>query len=367
MTSILVDARLGWGSGIGRYVANTVPLVGQRMPDVHFDILITGGDSVVAEALTQLAPNLRAVVSPLRAFSIAEQRRLPRMAQGYDLTWFTNYWVPLAFRSPFVVAVHDMIHLEPALFPASRVKRKLSQLTFRHVAAHAQGIGFGSRFTQREFERRFATAAQVSVTGYGIDHAGYALFDPEHIPEKKPHLLIVAAAKKHKNFRIAIEAFSKADVAAHWQLTIITPNDSLRSSIDLEAMSLTARNVVFKQGVSNAELRTIYGETAILLMPSLYEGFGLPLAEGLQAGAGCIASTAPSLVELGQGADVTFVNGNDLAGWVQAIETECARFDAGTVNPAAIAANMRHVMKFNWAGVADRTADMLTDALSAVR
>ena len=367
MTSILIDARLGWGSGIGRYVANNVPLVAQRMPDVTFDLLVGEDDRAAAQKVASLASNVRPVISPLRAFSLAEQLRLPGLASGYDLTWFTNYWVPLAFRAPFVVAVHDMIHLEPNLFPASPAKRLLSQLTFRHVAARAKGIGFGSRFTQREFERRFDTRARSIVTGYGIDHAGYELFDPAQQPDKKSHLLIVAAAKKHKNFKIAIEAFADAKIASHWQLTIITPNDNLRSSIDLEGMSMAARNVVFKQGVSNSELRTIYGETAILLMPSLYEGFGLPLAEGLQAGAVCIASTAQSLVELGQGAEVTFVNSNDLQGWVQAIETECARFDAGQVSPAARAANMRHSMKFNWAGVADRTAEMLTDVLSSAR
>jgi glycosyltransferase involved in cell wall biosynthesis len=362
---ILVDARIGWGSGIGRYVVNTVPLVTDAMPDVAFEILVGPNDAATANDLANGRPNLSVSVSDVAPFSIQEQLQLPERLGRYDLVWFTNYWVPLAFRGRFIAIVHDMLHQEPTLFPASRLKRTLSKLTFRHVAARAAGLCFGSRFSQREFERRFRTDAHQVVTGYGIDHAGWRLFDPEQPPQKKPHLLIVAAAKKHKNFQIAIDAFARALVASHWQLTIITPNDALRSSIDLGALSLGARNVVFRQGVSNDELWTMYGETAVLLMPSLYEGFGLPLAEGLQAGAACISATAQSLVELGQGATVTYVNGNDLHGWTRAIEDECARFDARQVDEAATIKNMQHAMQFRWQGVADQTVAMLRDLLSS--
>ena len=363
---ILVDARGAWGSGIGRYVANTVPLVADAMPTVLFELLVHIDDEAGAQALVQGRTNLSVALSNVRPFSVREQVDMPRRLGGYDLVWFTNYWVPMAFSGSFVVVVHDMIHQEPTLFPASWAKRTLSYMTFRHVAAHAKAICFGSRFSQREFERRFKTGAQRLVTGYGIDHNGWQAFDPQRPPAKKPHVLIVAAAKKHKNFKIALDAFAHANVAPHWQLTIITPNDALRSSIDLASLSLGARNVVFRQGVTNDELRAIYGETAILLMPSLYEGFGLPLAEGLQAGAACISSTAQSLVELGQGAVVTYVNGNDPNGWVHAIEMECARFDAADGHEAtAMVKNMRHVLQFRWQGVADRTVAMLSQQLTA--
>ncbi len=362
MTSILIDARLGWGSGIGRYVANTVPLVAQRMPGVRFDILVGGDDYSAARDVAALSANVRPVVSALRAFSFAEQAQLPRLAKAYDLTWFTNYWVPLMLRTPYVAVVHDMIHLEPAMFPASWLKRTASRLSFLRLKT-AQALCFGSRFSQREYERRFAAHPRSVVTSYGIDHAGWPLFDPAAPPEKLPRLLIVAAAKQHKNFRMAVDAFAQANIAPHWRLTLITPDDKLRSSIDLADFARNSDKVDFRQGVSNDALRDIYGETAILLMPSLYEGFGLPLAEGLQAGASCISSTAQSLVELGQGAHVTWVNGLDLPGWIKAIEAECARFDAGGVARAERAHNMRHALSFSWADVAQKTATVLREAL----
>ena len=360
---ILIDARLGWGSGIGRYVTNTVPLVAGLLPYVKFDLLVGADDLASANAVAARAPNVHPIVSPLRAFSLGEQLHFPGVAKGYDLVWFTNYWVPLAFRGRYYAMVHDMLHLECNLFPASLPKRVLSYLTFRHVAKSAAAISFLSRFSQREFERRFETKAQMAVASCGMDHADWQMFDPQHPPQKERRLLVVAAAKKHKNFRIAVDAFLHAKIPPEWRLTIVTPHDKLRSSIDLHAFVESASRVDFRQGLTNAELRDLYGSTAILLMPSLYEGFGLPLAEGLQAGAICISSTAASLVEVGQGADITYCNANDLQGWIAAIETECSRSDSGEIDHIITSKNMRHASKFAWAEVAQKISKLITGVL----
>lgn len=363
MTSILIDARLGWGSGIGRYVTNTVPRVAQILPDIAFDLLVAEDDLASAKALAARASNVRPVISRLRPFSIGEQLHFPRVAKGYDLVWFTNYWVPLRFSRPYFAIVHDVIHLERDLFPASFTKRLLSYLTFKHLSASATAIGFVSRFSQREFGRRFSTSAIKIVTGNGADHFGWKLFDPINPPEKERRLLVVAAAKKHKNFRIAVNAFLRAKISSEWRLTIVTPNDKLRSSINLLEFAESGSRIDFRQGLTNEELRDLYGSTAVVLMPSLYEGFGLPLVEGLQAGAICISSTAASLVEIGQGADVAFVNGNDLEGWITAIEAECARFDAGKVYDVRLIKNMQHAAQFTWSNVAQKTSDLIVNII----
>jgi hypothetical protein len=362
-SKILIDARLGWGSGIGRYVTNTVPLVARLLPHVKFDLLVGKDDLAAANAVAARAPNVHPMVSPLRAFSLGEQLHFPKVAKGYDLVWFTNYWVPLAFRGRYYAMVHDMLHLERDLFPASLLKRVLSYLTFRHVAKSAAAISFLSRFSQREFERRFKSKAQVAIASCGMDHADWQMFDPEHPPKKDRRLLVVAAAKKHKNFRIAVDAFLRAKIAPEWRLTIVTPNDKLRSSIDLQEFVESGSRVDFRQGLTNTELRDLYGCTAILLMPSLYEGFGLPLAEGLQAGAICISSTAGSLVEVGQGADITYCNANDLEGWIAAIEAECNRFDTSKIDHIITSKNMRHACGFTWSAVAQKISKLITGVL----
>lgn len=359
--NILIDARLGWGSGIGRFVANTVPRVVDLMPHARFDIAVLSGDAPRAAAIAAARANLTVREIDAAPFSLAEQRVLPGVARDYDLTWFTNYFVPLLVRSRFVANVHDMIHQEPALFPANAVKRHLSHRAFGHVAARASGVFYLSRFTQRAFEGRYGRPQRPQVVSCGVDHDDWEVFDPDAPPPKKRQLLIVAAAKQHKNSAMAINAFKRARIEDGWTLKIITPNDKLRSSIDLSGAAGTADRVSFAQGLSNQALRTLYGETAIVLNPSCYEGFGLSLVEGLQAGAQCIASTAAALVEVGLGSDVTYVPPDDLEGWTFAIERECARFDAGDVLPTTVTANMRHALQYRWKSVAERTVEVLND------
>lgn len=359
---ILVDARLGWGSGIGRHIANTVPMVARMRPGIQFDAQVLPEDAARAAEAFAGVPNLAIKTVDIAPFSLGEQRRLPATAQGYDMTWFTNYWVPLAWSGRYIATVHDMLHLRSDLFPASPIKRALSRQTFAKIARSAAAVSFGSRFSQREFEADFGKVKHSRVHYYGIDHGDWPMFDPASPPPKQKRLLAVGASKMHKNFDTLLAAWRQARVGDAWTLTIISPDEKLRSSIDLQSMSAGTGKTQVRQGVSNEELRTLYAETAIMLTPSLYEGFGLPFMEAMQAGAFCITSTADSMVEIGEGAFAYFVNGRDVAGWVKAIENTCAMIDQGTFDLAAIQShNMRHAMQFNWKSVAEVTAELIDE------
>lgn len=357
---VLVDARLGWGSGIGRYIANTVPIVARLRPDIDFVAQVTPADEAQAASAFSGAANLTLRTVSIEPFSIGEQASLSSLSKGFDLTWFTNYWVPLNFTGRYCATVHDLLHLRADIFPASPVKRALAVQTFRKLARSASALSFGSRFSQREFEARFGAPRASAVHYYGIDHEDWPLFDPENPPRKSRRLLAVGATKLHKNFDILLEAWNQARVDPDWTLTIISPDAKLRSSIDLQGVAEGSGRVDIRQGVSNEELRRLYADTRIMLTPSLYEGFGLPFMEGMQAGAFCVTSTAESMVEIGEGAFAYFVNPRDLPGWIKAIEQSCRMFDQDGFDYSALQRhNMRHAAQFSWARVADTTAGLL--------
>lgn len=362
-TRVLVDARLGWGSGIGRYIENMVPRVARLSPEVRFDLLVTHQHADRAREVMGQSHNVAVIATAIQPFSVAEQYRLAPLARGYDLTWFTNYWTPWRWPGRFVATVYDLIHLRPDIFPASPLKRWVSRRAFARVGRKAKATFFISRFTRDEFERIVGRPRRGVVTHLGIDHVGWEATDAPS-PTKAKRLLVVAASKAHKNFSTVLDAWARAQVARHWTLTVITPNEKLRSFVDVHSLAERSRNVDVRQGVSDAELRTLYAEAMILLAPSLYEGFGFPLLEGLRAGAFGISSTAGSLVEIAEGADVALVNGLDVDGWVTAIERACARFDEPGFDPAPIVSrNMAHAGTFCWEYTARATADALRAAL----
>src|SRR5438876_569357 len=58
--------------------------------------------------------------------------------------------------------------------------------------------------------------------------------------------------------------------------------------------------------VTDDELVGLYRRAALLVLPSLYEGFGFPLIEAMACGTPCIASDDPALVEVSGGAALHF-------------------------------------------------------------
>lgn len=367
---LLIDARIGWPHGIGRVINNTVPLIALAHPDWQINALVGPEDLDVARAAFAVAPNVTVVQCDINGFSMAEQTRLERHAAGHDLTWFTNYWVPLRWRTPFVATVHDMLHLMPELLPASRVKRLLSQWTFAKVRRDARAIIFVSRFTQQEFTRMVGAPSHGVAIPLGGDHLDYPPL--QRLRHRTRRLIVVAQAKKHKNFALLLDAWQRARIADHWRLTIVTPDDAmLRSSIDLDALAgagaggaQRAGRVEVRRGITNAELSALYGDSAILLMPSRYEGFGLPLLEGMRAGALCVSSSAGAMVEVAQGAFVSFVNATDGVGWTAAIEGACRMVDDAQLDlDALVAHNATHAAGFRWRDTAQAIAATLQAAV----
>jgi glycosyltransferase involved in cell wall biosynthesis len=358
---LLVDARVGWGHGIGRVVANAVPRIAGLHPEWSIDVLVGSADVTLAEQAFTGFANLAVRPCPVTPFSPAEQWRLSAYADGYDLTWFTNYWVPLRWRGRFVATVHDMLHLMPEYLPSSRAKRMLARQTFAKVRRDARAVMFVSRFTQAAFADMIGAPRCGEAVQLGGDHLDYGVLKP--IAARPRRVMVVAASKKHKNFTLLLDAWRQAKVADHWMLTIISPGSALRSSIDIEGLISGVPRTEILRDLPNAVLAELYADSAILVMPSLYEGFGLPLIEGLRAGALCLSSNAGAMVEVAEGSFVQFVNGNDRIGWTAAIEAACAAVDQDNPLLDAIQRhNIAQADRLRWSETAASIARIISTA-----
>ena len=222
-------------------------------------------------------------------------RRLPELAARLevDLVHLT-YPVPVnaaAFSCPTVVTLHDMYPYEIPMnfgFPKFIFNRLILKQCLRNVDA----IACVSDVTRRRLEQYSSAAVwQKGVRIYNCVEAQPACASQSPIPnwQGEPFLLCVAQHRHNKNLPLLIRAFDRllrsGQVGSNMRLVIlgITAQDTRNIYRLVSTLSL-GDSICFLEGLSEAELQWCYTRCEAVVAPSLTEGFGLPVAEGLLAG-----------------------------------------------------------------------------------
>ncbi len=203
--------------------------------------------------------------------------------------------------------------------PQSRVA--LSQLLLRGLR-HARVVFHSTSSVREEILRhRLVPASRLVQAPLGI--ASEFLSATEPGTAQRPYVLHVGACTPRKNIPLLLQMFAGArqrmpglemvQIGGPW-------TDSQRGYIERERL---ASHIQQRSGISRDELASLYAGAAVVVVPSLAEGFGLPVIEALACGAPVIASDIPVLREVGfEG--VRFCSLADVNEWAQAIVELCA-------------------------------------------
>ena len=219
-----------------------------------------------------------------------------------------------AFATPTVVSLHDLYPYEiPSNFgfPKFIVNRLVLQQCLHSVDA----IACVSDFTHDLLKHyvganvaRKATRIYNCVEPWAKDRAAPQIEGWRN----QPFLLCVAQHRRNKNIPLLIRAFArlriKRLVGSTMKLLVVgirgPETDAIQRLVsDLEIGS----SVVFAEGLSEPELQWCYANCELLAVPSITEGFGLPVAEALLVGCRIVCADIPALREIG-GEHCSFVN-----------------------------------------------------------
>jgi glycosyltransferase involved in cell wall biosynthesis len=138
-----------------------------------------------------------------------------------------------------------------------------------------------------------------------------------------PYILSVGTLEYRKNHILLLNAYRyMLDVQGYEppQLLIVGKKGWLDHDIEYQVANdpRLSNRVSILQGVSDADLQHLYQEALFTVYPSLYEGWGLPIAESLCYGKLCIASDTSSMLEIAPGL-VKHAHPLRLDQWVNAI------------------------------------------------
>jgi glycosyltransferase involved in cell wall biosynthesis len=217
----------------------------------------------------------------------------PRLrVEGADLLHCPSFRGPFSSKVPLVVTVHDVAVLRrPEWF--NRWTRTYSRHAVPRVVRAAARILADSEFTKRELvDLLGAEAAKIRVVPIGVDE----VFTPDGERAGGDYTLAVGTLEPRKNLpRIA--------AAVEGELRVV----GTRGWGEVEL----PQSVVWLGEVSDEELACLYRGARCLVYASLYEGFGLPVAEALACGCPVVTTRGSAMEEIG-GADATYVDALDV-------------------------------------------------------
>lgn len=200
-------------------------------------------------------------------------------------------------RQPIVALVHHPLCLEAGLAP---MRARYLQQTEQMALAFATRVIVTSPMTGRLLVADFGVAAEkITVAEPGTDRV------PRTQTATGRKLLAVGTVVPRKGYRVLIEALRTLAGNPDWSLVIAGALDRDPAEADAVRHAIVDAGlddrIRLAGAVSTAELEILYRDSRLFVMPSLFEGYGMALAEAMARGlpivcttGGAAAETAPS-------------------------------------------------------------------------
>lgn len=227
-----------------------------------------------------------------------------------DLWFSTTPSLPRATDAPQVAMVHDLI---PLLFPEGHRRTTVLYTAWSLRKAHRQSklLLSNSVSTKAELVKLLDVSPdRVTVTPLGPgnlvelccrDEDSEAVLRKLGVPEGR-YILALGNLEPRKNLELLLQAFSrlKPDFPDLSLVLAGAPRDqSVPTIFDREG-------VVRLGYVADECLPALFAWADVFCFPSLFEGFGLPVLEGMMLGAPVVASSIAAVREVGGNAILTF-------------------------------------------------------------
>jgi glycosyltransferase involved in cell wall biosynthesis len=253
-----------------------------------------------------------------------------------------------------VVTVHDLFFLKHPEMVDGEVRRDFVALVRDHVR-RADGVLCVSEYTASETRRLLDVPEEkIAVTPHGVDPS-YRETPPEGQVEEtlrrlrlpRGGILYLGSAEKRKNLVTLVMAYMTLARRRHLPPLILAGPGSDWA----QGGSRVGPQIVATGYLEKADVRALMAASAMLVLPSLEEGFGLPVVEAMAAGLPVVCSSGSALAEVA-GDAACLVQPQDVNGIARAMER--------LLEDRALASEMRRrglerSQRFDWGDTAART------------
>jgi glycosyltransferase involved in cell wall biosynthesis len=364
-----VDARALAGTrGVTRYLRELLAALIGLPSDDEWHLFLPGRGAVLPDPAPHVVVHRHTLPGRVLfgAGAVCGRPRLDRLlGRQIEVVWAPTI-APMALSPsvPLVLTIQDLsFELRPGDFtPYERVWHRLARP--RALARRAARVIVLAAPTRGELVDRWGLDRErIEVIAPGVSagpppavSAGPPPAAPASLPVASPYLLAVGALEPRKAPDLLVRAFTAAR-AGGLQARVVFAGEGRMAGV------LAADGVTVLGRVSDAELDALYRGALALVMPSLLEGYGLPVAEALARGTPAIVSDLPVFGPELDPAILRVPAGHEaaLSAALLRLEREDGlRARLAAAAPAAVA-------KLSWEEAARRTRAVLAEAAGTRR
>lgn len=360
-----IDARFLNESGVGRYLRNLITNLKVLDKKNSYFIFLLPKDY----NQFQDNRNFKKVAANFSWYGFAEQFNLPKLLNKYklDLVHFPHFNVPIFYTGKFVVTIHDLIHQHHAMKRASALNPfafKIKQIgykrVFKEAVGNSQKIFVPSTYVKNLLQDEWKIKEEkIVITPEAVDEKlllNIKIFSDkkavrilEKFDIKRPFIFYVGNAHPHKNVEGLLTAFLELRKKYQYLTLVLAGYDHyFWERIKKENPH---KDIKFVGNINDEELVALYKTAKVFVMPSLEEGFGLPLLEAQACGCLVVSSNAGSLKEVGGDAAIYF----DPADKDDLKEKISLGLNSLNLREELIAKGLKRYKSFSWKKLAKQT------------
>lgn len=362
-------------SGIGSYLRELLVQFNSIAPhgEFHFELIGPQEDtSVYLAGLSSIDwyEVEGADSSPIYNF-FWNQLQFPKIVKdrGYDLVFFpaANRRLSGRLHCPTVGTVHDLavLHMKEKYdFIHSFFNRKI----LPHLIRHLDYILTVSEFSKRDIvEFVGVDPSLITVTHLAADPSRFKLPTnkasirkdlKERFGFDAPYILYISRLEHPgKNHVGLIKAFTIARNVLKERFLLVLPGPDKERAEEIHAEAAKSpyvEDIKFTGFLDWTDIPLVYQAASLFVLPSRFEGFGLPVLEAMSCGTPIITSDAASLVEIG--GDQTPRFHPDDCDTMAALMIDL--LSDGHKSDALVETNLAWASRFTWEKTVDRTLEI---------
>ena len=305
-------------TGLGNFSRCTILGLARQYPDAWFYLFHPG-----KKRLSFNDPENTSEVEPVRVWwktfsKVWRSFRIARLAKELQLDIYHGLSHELPFGieksgAKSIVTIHDLIFLRFPKFH-KKIDREIYERKIRHSCRVATRVHAISEQTKLDLiELLGVPNDKIEVIYQSVNPLFYSECSAEQksairqkfqLPEQ--FLLNVGTIESRKNLVALLEGMVHSNIRIPL-FVVGKPTDYKQKAMEFIQSNANDLQVTFLSGIQDSELTALYQMAEMMIYPSLYEGFGLPVAEAQACGCPVITSNISSLPEAG-GDGALYVN-----------------------------------------------------------